>query len=400
MDTSSEANAKSKERVVVFLDAKSSSKHKKNIYQKVGARCMSSMEAIELDVLGENEAVILDSLGIAIFNMPRDVLEKQFGVNQVMGELKLRLPKTVGPVASLGSPLASVAIAAAALTDDQETWGRKAVRAPARAPTGSGVKVCIVDSGLDTDHPDFVGRPNTTLKGFPRATMVEDFNGHGTHCAGIICGPASIASPPRYGVAPGVELFVANVFGASADTSAALVMTAVEWAISQHCDIVSLSLQAEEDDGAHSSLAKDVRQFERLAKRALKAGTLLVACTGNSSDRDDKKVKKAAFPARCPSVLAVGGITNRIEVMSMSNSGAEVFGPGDAIQSATMGGTHGALSGTSMAAAFVSGVAALYAERHPNLRGIDLLTKLRNSGGTSISLPRNEFPASLVLSPA
>jgi subtilisin family serine protease len=196
-----------------------------------------------------------------------------------------------------------------------------------------------------------------------------------------------------------VELFVANVFGAAADTSAALVMSAVEWAITQHCDIVSMSLQTEDEDAVNPNFEADVRKFEKLAKRALNSGTMLVACTGNASDRSVKHIEKAAFPARCPSVLAVGGVDNRIQVMSMSNSGAEVFGPGNDINSSTMGGSHGILSGTSMAAAFVSGVAALHAERNPGLRGQDLLNKLRNSGGPRVTVSKGERAATLAVAP-
>jgi subtilisin family serine protease len=403
MDTPSTTQANGKGRYLVFMDPESYGKNESDIYQKVGARCMSSKDSCGTEEPAEDLAILLDSLGVAFVNMPRNLLEKKFGANNVMGDLKMQLPKSIVHVASSGTASGIVG----ALNNGQETWGRKAVHAPAAAPTGSGVKVCIVDSGIDTDHPDFVRRPNTTLRGFPRDSMVEDFFGHGTHCAGIICGPARPALPaspsspvpaPRYGVAPGVHLFVANVFGASADTTTARVMSAVEWAISQECDIVSMSLQAEED-ASTPEFAKDVLKFEELAQRALKLGTLLVACTGNASNRDGGRVESAAFPARCPSVLAVGGVDDHFSVMSMSNAGAEVFAPGDVIRSSTINGNYGVLSGTSMAAAFVAGVAALYAERDPMLRGEELLKKLKNSGGRKVALPATELGATLVKAP-
>jgi len=347
----------------------------------------------------KSKTVVLESLGVGIFNLPREALVDKYGADCVISDLKLSTP-------------ANVTVANGTATDGgngdfderRETWGRQAVDAPEDTPTGRGVKVCVVDTGLDTAHKDFRKFSSAPfiaghVRGFSDDGSTRDSNGHGTHCTGIICGPAHPLSGARYGIAPDVELFVANVFGRAPETFTSDVVEAVEWAITQKCDIVSLSLQRPVLADGDSTIQADLVNFEKLAKRALDAKILLVACTGNASNRKGGAIVDASFPARCPSVLAVGGVNKSFKILNTSNRGAEVFGPAFGIRSAAPGEDYASLTGTSMAAAFVSGVAALHAEKDPTLRGSKLLAKLRNGGGTLLRLPRGEPAAKLVAAP-
>ena len=82
---------------------------------------------------------------------------------------------------------------------DSATWGLQATRSASRY-TGRGIRVAILDTGLDLQHPDFRER-SIVARSFLRTDGVDDPNGHGTHCAGILCGPKDPAAVPRYGVA-------------------------------------------------------------------------------------------------------------------------------------------------------------------------------------------------------
>jgi subtilisin family serine protease len=335
--------------------------------------------------------LLLNRLRVGIFSQPREVLERHFEADSIMSDVPLFLPRSTETAPSFKPPVPRFP------DETAHTWARQAVRAPDDEPTGRGVKVCSVDTGLQLKHPDFRAHRNVVKQGFTVSGVVNDSNGHGTHCAGIICGPSEPASAmPRYGVAPEVSLFVANIFGGALETSASLLFQAVEWAVAQGCDIVSLSLQRPVDDRGEPHFKRDLDKLEDLAQRALEAGTMLVSCTGNSSNRNGGVITGAAYPACCPSVLAVGGVDRHLNVMNRSNSGAEVFGPGEDVLSAWISqpGTR-RLSGTSMAAAYVAGVAALLCQL-TGLRGAQLLRYLRNGAGTPIKVSPEEPAARLV----
>lgn len=362
---------------------------------KLKLRALTACELLEQDApprITPEHMVLLDRLRVGVFCQPREVLEEHFDAENIISDVPLFLPRSTEtvPTSKLAAPRFP--------DETTQTWGRQAVRAPEHGPTGRDVKVCIVDTGLQLKHPDFKNRRDVVKQGFTISGVVNDSNGHGTHCAGIICGPSTpAAGMPRYGIAPDVKLFVANIFGGALETSAALLFQAVEWAVAQGCDIVSLSLQRPVDDRGEPNFKHDLDKLEDLARRALDAGTMIVACTGNSSNRGGGVITEAAYPARCPSVLAVGGVDRCLNVMNRSNSGAEIFGPGEDVLSAWISqpGTR-RLTGTSMAAAYVSGIAALQCEA-TGLRGARLLEHLRNGAGVQIK-PSPEEPVARLVS--
>ncbi|HKQ73191.1 MAG TPA: S8 family serine peptidase [Blastocatellia bacterium] len=94
----------------------------------------------------------------------------------------------------------------------QFTWGLQATKVSTSPFSGQGIKVAVLDTGLDLQHPDFRGRAITT-QSFVAGVTVQDINGHGTHCIGAACGPQRPASGVRrYGVAFGAQIFVGKVF--------------------------------------------------------------------------------------------------------------------------------------------------------------------------------------------
>lgn len=253
------------------------------------------------------------------------------------------------------------------------TWGLQASGVLDSAYSGRGVRLAILDTGLDLRHPDFSHRA-VHSRSFVAGLPVHDRNGHGTCCAGIAVGPVRPRRAARYGVAPGAELYIAKVLDDDASGTDGNVLAGIDWAVRKGCAVISISLGTPAREGEGYS-----RVFERIAARALAAGSLLVAPAGNASQRPDS-VAPVDHPANCPSVLGVGALNQRLALASFSNGGPDsraggldVAAPGTAVLSAAPRPTlYQVASGTSIAAPWVAGVAALIAEASPGARGATL----------------------------
>ena len=320
------------------------------------------------------DAVYFDRLGVALVNVdPRDA-KRTARIRTAAVENQARI-LAVEPERQVH------AYAARKAPSDPEskfTWGLQATGVPASAFTGKGVKVAVLDTGFDLRHPDFPGRSVTAVS-FVKGYKAQDGHGHGTHCIGTACGPKSPYHPPRYGVACGATILAGKVLddqGGGADGS---ILAGINWAITQGARVVSMSLGAEVTvDDPYSEI------FEEVGKRALAAGTLIVAAAGNESDRRTGSYAPVGHPANCPSVLAVGALDGNLQIGYFSNRGlnpnggqVDLVGPGVNILSAfPMPERSARLSGTSMATPHVAGLAALWAEANPKATATELWTLL------------------------
>jgi subtilisin family serine protease len=247
-------------------------------------------------------------------------------------------------------------------TVGEYTYGLKLVQAPevwdanndgvldAAAPNGSGVKVCVIDSGWDNRHPelkaafvagkDFVDDDDDPLD--KDKTTGKWGGGHGTHTAATIVaqfGSAGTVSPgdePNgvVGVAPGVELLVARVLNAKGNGSTSDIISALDWCRQQGAKIASLSLGA-----------PDPSDTERVAfESAIAAGMLPIAASGNSATGDltADKALGIAYPAGYLGVVAVGSVNADGEHSSFSQIGDELslVGPGEDVLSAMIVGAE------------------------------------------------------------
>ncbi len=254
---------------------------------------------------------------------------------------------------------------AASWADTAETtWGCQAVAAQLSSSTGAGARIAVLDTGLALDHPDFSKRANLVSESFVEGEAVDDGNGHGSHCCGVVAGPAKPSAGPRFGVAPGAELYVGKVLANSGSGTDGDILAGLDWAVAAGCHVVSMSLGAAVDPNEPFS-----RVFETVARRALRQGTVIVAAAGNDSRRSRGMIAPVSHPANCPSIIAVGAV-DRLEKPGDFSNGTvgsvgqiDLAAPGVDVRSIWSGQTpYRAVSGTSMATPHVAGVAALLVE--------------------------------------
>ncbi|MBA4019543.1 MAG: subtilisin Carlsberg [Pirellula sp.] len=246
----------------------------------------------------------------------------------------------------------------AAYTQLSETtdWGLALLRVPDhwRETQGQGIRVALLDTGLERTHPDLLGAVDD-LRDFtasPSGTL--DRVGHGTHTAGIV--GARRNDRGVVGVAPACRLLIGKVLGDDGSGADDSVAAGIDWAVAAGADVISLSLGS---PTASPAIAAAV-------SRAVAAGKFLICAAGN--DGRDQSVN---YPARLDDTVAVGAVDRNGRIAEFSSRGPEVdlCAPGEDILSTYLGGGYARLSGTSMAAPFVAGVVALLLAKHKQAGG-------------------------------
>jgi len=242
------------------------------------------------------------------------------------------------------------------------TWGLVRCKVPLSVRSGAGIKVAVLDTGMDLGHPDFTGRTITsqTFVGDP----VQDLHSHGTHCIGTACGPkAPAGTTPRYGVAYRAQIFVGKVLTNSGSGTTASVLAGMNWAIANRCPVISMSLGGPGPVQAAYTAA---------GTAALSRGCVIIAAAGNEG-------ANTGAPANSPTIMSVASLDPTLNPSSFSNFGkVEIAAPGrDVFSSVPRPTRYGTKSGTSMATPHVAGCAALWAETSPALRGMALWNKLQ-----------------------
>ncbi|SDO90308.1 Subtilase family protein [Streptomyces sp. cf386] len=278
------------------------------------------------------------------------------------------------------------------------TWGLQAIRANLSHLTGRGVKVAVLDTGVDTDHPDLVGCIEETMS-FVLGETVEDVQGHGSHCIGTVAGPNKPQQGPRYGVACDARILAGKVLNNRGRGADGQILAGISWAIARGARVISMSL------GAPVQVGELFPQtYEILAQRALALGTVIVAAAGNESNRPPS-IKPVGRPANCPSILAVGALDRSLTPSFFSNGGINgqggeinIAAPGRDVRSAAPGGGYDDMSGTSMATPHVAGVLAMIAEANPHASAADLKAALL-SGAFPLSQPVRDVGSGLLQAP-
>lgn len=215
-------------------------------------------------------------------------------------------------------------------------------------PTGAGVNAYVVDTGILTTHPDFGGRAihgTDTVDGDADAT---DCNGHGTHVAGTVGGTS-------HGVAKAVRLIAVRVLGCNGSGTTAGVIAGLDWVVGHH--------QAGAPAVANMSLGGSASAtLDDAVRRVIADGVTMAVAAGNENADACRR-----SPARTAEALTVAASDRQDARASFSNKGScvDLFAPGVDITSAWLDNGTNTISGTSMAAPHVTGVAAQYLSTHP-----------------------------------
>jgi subtilisin family serine protease len=224
--------------------------------------------------------------------------------------------------------------------------------------TGKGVKVCVLDSGVEPNHPrigELAGAVAITLDkdGGPIATddTEGDLCGHGTACAGVI-----------RSIAPDVEIHSVRVLGAGFKGSGRILLAGLRWAVAQGFDVVNMSL---------STTKREFGDLLReLADAAYFKRTVLVASAHN--------MPVESYPWKFSSVLSVGSHEEDDPLLYYANPDppVEFFARGVDVEVAWLGGETITATGNSFATPCISAIAALVLSKHPGLTPFQLKTVL------------------------
>ena len=226
-----------------------------------------------------------------------------------------------------------------------------------RLATGKGVPIALIDSEIDADHPDLKG---TIAQSFDALGAPEKPHSHGTAMAGAIAAHGKLS-----GIDVGPRLLAARAFDSSAGAAKGVsfaIYRSLQWAADNGARVVNMSFAGPADPILHRMLAA-----------AYAKGMVLIAAAGNAGPQS-----APLYPAADPAVIAVTATDFNDDLFSMANRGQyiAIAAPGVAILALAPGKSYQLTTGTSVAAAHVSGIAALLLEDKPSLTPADIRTVL------------------------
>ena len=258
--------------------------------------------------------------------------------------------------------------------------------------TGEGVRIAIIDTGIDPEHPDFQGRIVETHDLTGEGPVDE--HGHGTHCASIAAGSGAASGGKYRGVAPGASIYSAKVLRANGQGMMSDVMGGVDWAVDRGVQIISLSL-----GGPGPSDGRDA--LSEMCDAAVEEGIVLCIAAGN----DGPNGYTVGSPGSARRVITIGASSDLDRVATFSSRGPTTDGrakpdvvlPGVDIVAARAKDTamgpvidehYTVASGTSMATPHAAGVCALLLQAEPSLSPEEIKASLM---ATAVDLGQDAY---------
>lgn len=228
-------------------------------------------------------------------------------------------------------------------------YGVKMVGAPLEwhETMGDGIRVGVIDTGVDISHPDLSGRIRDGVNFFGGATdNFDDDNGHGTHICGIVA--AEKNGIGVVGVAPKADLYVAKAFGKDGKTSYPAIEKSMRWMMERKVDVINMSFSSSASSPQYRSLISEVHN----------KGISIICAAGNEGEYGENTI---GYPANFPETIAVSAVDINKNIAEFNSRGraAEISAAGIDIYSTYPGGGYATLSGTSMATPIITGAVAI-----------------------------------------
>lgn len=291
------------------------------------------------------------------------------------------------PLAASLALLPSTAAHADTIRDQQWALDAMRTREAWRTTKGAGITVAVLDTGVDDEHPDLAGNvlPTKDLIGFGASRGDRTWARHGTAMAGIIVGHGHGVNDDDgvMGIAPEAKILPVRVILEDGDSARSKARSTrgnalaegIRWAADQGADVINLSL-GDDSESAHPEPSEDAA-----VQYALKKGSVVVASAGNGGKKGDH----ISYPAAYPGVIAVTAVDENGTRADFSTRRwyATVSAPGVDVVIADPDRKYYEGWGTSAAAAFVSGAAALIKAAHPGLTPAQVKRLLEDTAGNA-----------------
>ena len=285
-----------------------------------------------------------------------EAITKNNNVERIDDDIIYYLPKPTKPGGGGGTttPAAEVVDWGVDRIDADNVWVNN---------TGENVKVGILDTGIDLDHPDLKNNIAGGANFVSNAKSEDDDNGHGSHVAGVV---AAIDNEEGIvGVAPKAKLYAVKVLDRRGSGYLSDIISGIEWCVTNNIQVINMSLGS----------SYDVQAFHDAITAAYNAGIVIVCAAGNNSGGS------VDYPGKYTETIAVSAVTSSNEIAYFSSIGDEVdfAAPGANIYSTYKSASYKALNGTSMASPHVAGVVALVLYKYPSATPAQVKTHLINT---------------------
>ncbi|WP_232697855.1 S8 family serine peptidase [Brevibacillus daliensis] len=224
------------------------------------------------------------------------------------------------------------------------------------------IKIALLDSGVDQDHPDLKDNMLPTINLVP-GESADDLNGHGTQVAGILAAKGNNGIGVT-GVLWDAKILPIKVLDRNGEASSERLASGIRRAVAEGAKVILMS----------ASTLYYSKELEDAVNLAESRGIVVIAASGNEGSRVN-------YPAAFPTVVAVGAVTNNNKVHNRSNFGPElnIVAPGLDIFTTARSNRYSSMRGTSAAAPQVAGAAALLLAKNPSMKPIDVRQQLYHS---------------------